>query len=147
MSNPGSEPFIHPVRVYWEDTDAGGVVYHARYLAFLERARSEWMRALGRGQDAMRRGHDGHEPGLVFAVRAMQVDFRLPARLDDALAVSVALRECRRASLVIAQEVRRDGELLLDATVRIASLDAAGFKPRAIPVELHDQLKALEASD
>ena len=147
MSNPGSEPFIHPVRVYWEDTDAGGVVYHARYLAFLERARSEWMRALGRGQDAMRRGHDGHEHGLVFAVRAMQVDFRLPARLDDALAVSVALRECRRASLVIVQEVRRDGELLLDATVRIASLDAAGFKPRAIPVELHDQLKALEASD
>ena len=140
-------PFIHGVRVYWEDTDAGGVVYHARYLAFLERARSEWMRALGRGQDAMRRGHDGHEPGLVFAVRAMQVDFRLPARLDDALAVSVALRECRRASLVIAQEIRRDGELLLDATVRIASLDAAGFKPRAIPVELHDQLKALEASD
>ena len=147
MSNPGSEPFIHPVRVYWEDTDAGGVVYHAQYLAFLERARSEWMRALGRGQDAMRRGHDGHEHGLVFAVRAMQVDFRLPARLDDALAVSVALRECRRASLVIAQEIRRDGELLLDATVRIASLDAAGFKPRAIPVELHDQLKALEASD
>ena len=147
MTNPGSEPFIHPVRVYWEDTDAGGVVYHARYLAFLERARSEWMRALGRGQDAMRRGHDGHEHGLVFAVRAMQVDFRLPARLDDALAVSVALRECRRASLVIAQEIRRDGELLLDATVRIASLDAAGFKPRAIPVELHDQLKALEASD
>ena len=147
MSNPGSEPFIHPVRVYWEDTDAGGVVYHARYLAFLERARSEWMRALGRGQDAMRRGHDGHEHGLVFAVRAMQVDFRLPARLDDALAVSVALRECRRASLVIVQEIRRDGELLLDATVRIASLDAAGFKPRAIPVELHDQLKALEASD
>ena len=95
----------------------------------------------------MRRGHDGHEHGLVFAVRAMQVDFRLPARLDDALAVSVALRECRRASLVIVQEIRRDGELLLDATVRIASLDAAGFKPRAIPVELHDQLKALEASD
>ena len=147
MSNPGSEPFIHPVRVYWEDTDAGGVVYHARYLAFLERARSEWMRALGRGQDAMRRGHDGHEHGLVFAVRAMQVDFRLPARLDDALEVGVVLRECRRASLVIAQEIRRDGELLLDATVRIASLDAAGFKPRAIPVELHDQLKALEASD
>ena len=139
--------FSHPLRVYWEDTDAGGVVYHAQYLAFLERARSEWMRALGRGQDAMRRGHDGHEHGLVFAVRAMQVDFRLPARLDDALAVSVALRECRRASLVIAQEIRRDGELLLDATVRIASLDAAGFKPRAIPVELHDQLKALEASD
>lgn len=133
--------FIHPVRVYWEDTDAGGVVYHAQYLAFLERARSEWMRALGEGQEAMRREH-----GLVFAVRAMQVDFRLPARLDDALEVGVVLRECRRASLVMFQEIRRDGVLLLDATVRIASLDAAGFKPRPIPSALLDELKPLEAS-
>ena len=133
--------FIHPVRVYWEDTDAGGVVYHAQYLAFLERARSEWMRALGEGQEAMRREH-----GLVFAVRAMQVDFRLPARLDDALEVGVVLRECRRASLVMVQEIRRDGVLLLDATVRIASLDAAGFKPRPIPPALLEQLKPLEAN-
>src|SRR3546814_5024211 len=101
--------FSHPIRIYWEDTDAGGVVYHAQYLAFLERARTEWMRALGKGQDAMRREHD-----LVFAVRAMQVDFRLPARLDDALTASVVLRECRRASLVIDQEIRRDGVLLLE---------------------------------
>ncbi|MDQ2702737.1 MAG: tol-pal system-associated acyl-CoA thioesterase [Pseudomonadota bacterium] len=142
MTIPGSEPFIHPVRVYWEDTDAGGVVYHAQYLAFLERARTEWMRALGKGQDAMRREH-----GLVFAVRAMQVDFRLPARLDDALAATVVLRECRRASLVIDQEIRRDGVLLLDAKVRIASLDAAGFKPREIPPALYDELKPLEARD
>lgn len=134
--------FSHPIRVYWEDTDAGGVVYHAQYLAFLERARSEWMRALGKGQEAMRREHD-----LVFAVRAMQVDFRLPARLDDALAVTVALRECRRASLVIAQDIRRDGTLLFDATVRIAALGAGDFRPRAIPAPLYDQLKALEASD
>ena len=133
--------FSHPLRVYWEDTDAGGVVYHAQYLAFLERARSEWMRALGKGQEAMRRGH-----GLVFAVRAMQVDFRLPARLDDALEVGVVLRECRRASLVMFQEIRRDGVLLLDATVRIASLDAAGFKPRPIPPALLEQLKPLEAN-
>ncbi len=134
--------FSHPIRVYWEDTDAGGVVYHAQYLAFLERARSEWMRALGKGQEAMRREHE-----LVFAVRAMQVDFRLPARLDDALAATVALRECRRASLVIAQEIRRDGTLLFDATVRIAALGAGDFRPRAIPAPLYDQLKALEASD
>jgi acyl-CoA thioester hydrolase len=140
------EPFIHPVRVYWEDTDAGGVVYHAQYLAFLERARSEWMRALGQGQEAMRRGRDGHEHGLVFAVRAMQVDFRLPARLDDALEGGVVLRECRRARLVMVQEIRRDGVLLLDATVRIASLDAAGFKPRPIPPALLEQLKPLEAN-
>jgi acyl-CoA thioester hydrolase len=134
-----NQPFIHPVRVYWEDTDAGGVVYHAQYVAFLERARSEWLRALGKGQDALRREHD-----LVFAVRAMRVDFRAPARLDDALAVSAALRECRRASLVFAQEIRRDGALLLDAEVRVAALDATGFRPRPIPEPLFAELKALE---
>src|SRR5690606_20285001 len=78
-------PFSWPTRVYWEDTDAGGVVYHAQYLAFLERARTEWLRALGYGQEPLRVDH-----GLVFAVRAMRIDFRAPARLDDALDVSVA---------------------------------------------------------
>jgi len=131
--------FSFQVRVYWEDTDAGGVVYHAQYLAFLERARSEWLRALGRGQDALRREHD-----LVFAVRAMQVDFRAPARLDDALQVTCALRECRRASLVFAQEVRRDGALLLDATVRVAALKASDFRPCAIPADLLRELQALQ---
>ena len=134
--------FSQPIRVYWEDTDAGGVVYHAQYLAFLERARSEWMRALGDGQDALRREHD-----LVFVVRAMQVDFRKPARLDDVLSATVALRECRGASLVMAQSIRRGEELLLDATVRIASLHAGSFKPRPIPETLHERLKALEARD
>ena len=132
--------FSHPIRVYWEDTDAGGVVYHAQYLAFLERARSEWLRSLGRGQDALRREHD-----LVFAVRAMQVDFRAPARLDDALQVSCVLRECRRASLVFAQEVRRDGDLLLDATVRVAALAGSDFRPRPIPGPLLRELQALQA--
>lgn len=131
--------FSHQIRVYWEDTDAGGVVYHAQYLAFLERARSEWLRALGRGQDALRSEHD-----LVFAVRAMQVDFRAPARLDDALQVTCALRECRRASLVFAQEVRRDGALLLDASVRVAALNASDFRPRAIPEPLLRELQALQ---
>ena len=131
--------FSFPVRVYWEDTDAGGVVYHAQYLAFLERARSEWLRALGRGQDALRREHD-----LVFAVRAMQVDFRAPARLDDALQVGCVLRECRRASLVFAQQVRRDGDLLLDATVRVAALGGSDFRPRPIPESLLRELTALQ---
>ena len=134
--------FSHPVRVYWEDTDAGGVVYHAQYLAFLERARTEWMRANGHGQEALRVGHD-----LVFAVRAMRIDFRLPARLDDALDVSVALTQCRRASLVLAQAIRRDGELLLDAEVRVAALAAGTFRPRAIPHPLHDELNALVEND
>ena len=131
--------FSHSVRIYWEDTDAGGVVYHAQYLAFLERARTEWLRALGYGQALLRVEH-----GLVFAVRAMRIDFRAPARLDDALDVSVALRQCRHASLVIAQDIRRDGRLLLDAEVKVAALDAEGFRPRGIPATLFQQLQSLE---
>jgi acyl-CoA thioester hydrolase len=135
-----AEPvFSWPTRVYWEDTDAGGVVYHAQYLAFLERARTEWLRARGKGQELLRVEHD-----LVFAVRAMRIGFRQPARLDDALDVTVALRQCRRASLVITQSVRRDGVLLLDAEVRVAALNASDFRPRAIPDALYGELKALE---
>src|SRR3546814_20113406 len=100
------------------------------------------MRALGKGQDAMRREHD-----LVFAVRAMQVDFRLPARLDDALPASVVLRECRRASLVIDQEIRRDGVPLPDATVGTRPPAAAGFRPRALPPALYVEPNALEAME
>lgn len=133
--------FSWPTRVYWEDTDAGGVVYHAQYLAFLERARTEWLRARGYGQEQMRDGHD-----LVFAVRAMRIDFRLPARLDDLLQVTVALSECRKASLVIAQQVvREDGTLLVDAEVRVAALRASSFKPVAIPEAVHAELQALES--
>ena len=136
---PVVEPmFSWPTRVYWEDTDAGGVGYHAQYLAFMERARTEWMRAQGRGQMCLREEHD-----LVFAVRAMRIDFRLPARLDDALQVSVALRECRRASLVLVQSIRRGDSLLLDAEVRVAALSASGFKPVPIPQPLFDALNAL----
>ena len=133
-----NQPFIHPVRVYWEDTDAGGVVYHAQYVAFLERARSEWLRALGWSQHALREAHD-----LVFAVRAMEMDFRAPARLDDALQVTCVLRECRRASLVFAQEVRRGDALLLDATVRVAALGGSDFRPKPIPEPLLRELNAL----
>ena len=130
--------FTLPVRIYWEDTDAGGVVYHARYVAFLERARSEWMRANGHGQAALQAA------GVVFAVRAMTLDFLKPARLDDALEVACELAECRRASLVFRQHILRDGERLLASTVRIAALDAAGFRPVPIPPDLHAQLAALE---
>ncbi|MDB6162931.1 MAG: ybgC [Xanthomonadaceae bacterium] len=135
----GERVFSWPTRVYWEDTDAGGVVYHAQYLAFLERARTEWMRGRGNGQERLRSEHD-----LVFAVRAMRIDFRQPARLDDALAVSVSLLRCRRASLVIEQAVHRDGVLLLDAQVRIAALRASDFRPRPIPDDLYESLKLLE---
>ena len=134
--------FSWPTRVYWEDTDAGGVVYHAQYLAFLERARTEWLRARGKGQELLRAEHD-----LVFAVRAMRIDFRNPARLDDALQVTVALRECRRASLVIVQSIRRGDALLLDAEVRVAALSAATFRPKPIPQTLYDELDSLVEND
>ncbi len=134
--------FSSPTRVYWEDTDAGGVVYHAQYVAFLERARTEWLRACGHGQETLRNDHD-----LVFAVRAMQLEFLRPARLDDLLAVSVALRTCKRASVVFAQSIVRGGETLLTAQVRVAALSASGFRPKAVPDALYDQLKALEIPD
>ena len=146
--NPGrithSDPlsFLWPVRVYWEDTDAGGVVYHAQYLAFMERARSEWLRGLGFDQTLLRERDD-----RVFVVRAMDLDFRAPARLDDQLSVSVALLECRGASFVLAQRIERNGALLVEATVKIASLCASTFRPSPIPGFLLSQLHLLpEAS-
>ena len=134
MAEPVS--FRWPARVYWEDTDAGGVVYHARYLAFMERARSEWMRALGWGQELLLARDD-----LVFVVRAMQIDFRAPARLDDQLEVSVDLIECRGASFAVAQQVLRGDAVLIEAKVRIAALAASSFRPRPIPEPLQSELK------
>ena len=135
MSGPSPEPsaaisptFSFPIRVYWEDTDAGGVVYHASYLCFLERGRTEWVRALGISQHAVRARDD-----LVLAVRGMQIDFLRPARLDDELRVTVVLEERRSASFSVAQELFRGDECLVRARVRIASLRASTFKPRPLP--------------
>ncbi len=134
--------FVFPARVYWEDTDAGGVVYHAQYLAFMERARTEWLRARGYGQELLRSEYD-----LVFVVRAMSIDFRKPARLDDALAVSVAVSECRRASVVLRQTIECDGQRLIDAEVRIAALGASDFKPKAIPDALLSLFRSMQVAD
>ena len=105
-------PFSFGIRVYWEDTDAGGVVYHASYLRFLERARTEWLRALGYGQQALRESED-----LVLVVRGMAIDFHKPARLDDELDVSVVLAQRRGASLQITQEITRSNQVLVVASV------------------------------
>ena len=121
-------PFSFPIRVYWEDTDAGGVVYHGSYVRFLERARTEWLRARGIGQQDLRERED-----VVLAIRDMTLDFRRPARLDDQLQVSVELTGRRAASLLIAQQVRRDDQLLVAATVRVACLHACSFTPRPLP--------------
>jgi acyl-CoA thioester hydrolase len=121
------------VRVYWEDTDAGGVVYHAAYLRFIERARSEWLRACGVEQQRLREQH-----GILFVVAEMQVRFRAPARLDDELCAQVTAFTRRSASMSFAQCILRpaDGALLIEADVRAACIDAASYKPRRIPDSL-----------
>ncbi len=127
-------PFLFPVRVYWEDTDAGGVVYYASYLRFLERARSEWLRSLGIDQAGMLR-----DERLQFVVVEAHVHYHLPARFDDMLQVSVRLDELRRASVIMGQEIRRqapDGALLISATIRAACLDSDGLRPRPLPSAL-----------
>lgn len=120
--------FSFPIRIYWEDTDAGGVVYHASYLCFLERSRTEWLRARGIEQHGMREAED-----LVMAVRSLRVDYDAPARLDDVLDARLRLIELRRASFSLAQELWRNGDCLLRAEVKIACLHASTFRPRALP--------------
>jgi acyl-CoA thioester hydrolase len=130
------ETFTFPVRVYWEDTDAGGVVYYASYLRFLERARSEWLRALGIDQARMLR-----EDRLQFVVVEANIRYHRPARYDDELTVTVALEQLRGASVVLAQEIRRGGELLISATVRAACLASDTLKPRPLPKALASPVK------
>lgn len=120
--------FDWPVRVYYEDTDSGGVVYHSNYLNFMERARTEWLRALGFEQDRLRT-----EQHCLFAVHSMQLTFRRPARFNDALLIRSQLKKAAGASMLFEQFIYRGEELLCDATVRIACLDAASFRPKSIP--------------
>lgn len=126
--------FTWPVRVYYEDTDAAGIVYHANYLKFMERARTEWLRARGFEQDALL------AQGLVFAVSRLEIDYVRPARFNDALECVVALAALRRASLALTQSVRRGGEDLARARVEVACIDARALKPRRIPENLIAEL-------
>jgi acyl-CoA thioester hydrolase len=132
---PGTptEPFVWPVRVYYEDTDSGGVVYYANYLRFCERARTEYLRALGFEQDVLAR-----ESGVLFVVSRVIVEYRRPARFNDLLDVTATLRRAGRASLLFDQQILpagtgQDGEALCTAEVRIACVDAADFRPRPMP--------------
>lgn len=129
-------PFRHRLRVYWEDTDAGGVVFYANYLKFFERARTEWLRALGVGQQALR-----ERTGAIFIVAETRVQYRRPARLDDSIEVDVRLREAGRASLLIAQGAWRGDELLADGEIRIGCVDQGTFRPVRIPTEIMDRLR------
>ncbi|MHB1359348.1 MAG: tol-pal system-associated acyl-CoA thioesterase [Rhodocyclaceae bacterium] len=123
------------VRVYYEDTDAGGVVYYANYLKYLERARTELLRGLGFEQRQL-----AGQVGLAFAVRSLSVEYLKPARLDDQLAVATTVESLGRAQVIFAQSVRRADEILLTATVRVACLDLARGKATAMPQSLHQKL-------
>jgi acyl-CoA thioester hydrolase len=122
--------FTWPVRIYWEDTDAGGVVYHASYLRFLERARTEWLRAQGIDQTQVR-----DSLGVVFVVRDLSIEYLAPGRLDDELVIEIETVERRSASMTFAQRILRriDGVVLTRARVRAACVNAADFKPSRIP--------------
>ena len=123
--------FRVPMRIFWEDTDAAGIVFYANYLKFFERARTEWLRSLGFGQEQLRTG-----AGIAFVVSETRLRYRRPARLDDVLDVRVAVVHDGQASLEIAQEARRAGELLADGTIRIGCVELGTFRPCRIPNDI-----------
>lgn len=133
-----SKDFSWPIRVYYEDTDVGGVVYYANYLKFMERARTEWLRALGFEQDRLM-----SEAGLIFVVAGVEVRYRRPARFNDRLKVTVGIEEIGRSTVAFRQAVLRDGddgEILCEGIVRAACVDVDTLRPRSLPTELLAEL-------
>lgn len=128
-SQPGTEiGFTWPIRVYYEDTDAGGIVFYANYLKFFERARTEWLRACGIDQRRL-----ADETGTMFIVRSTALDYRAPARLDDLVTVISRIERLGRASVDFAQEAWRDGTLLATGDIRVGCVERTAFRPVAIP--------------
>src|SRR3972149_2146747 len=127
--------FSWPVRVYYEDIDAGGVVYYANYLKFFERARTEWLRSFGLNQDKL-----AQEAGLIFVVRRALLDFARPARLDDMLEVTVEPMKVARVYADLVQEARCGAQVLARAEIRVACLNQRASKPAALPQLLRDKL-------
>jgi len=129
--------FDFPQRVYFEDTDAGGVVYHAQYVKFLERARTEWLRYLGFSNSELERKYK-----MLFIVAEIAIEFVRPARLDDSVNISVAVENLGRVRCTFHQEIRRGEELLVKARVLVASVSADGFKPIEIPADVRKKMEA-----
>ena len=128
MPRSMSPEFAYRVRVYWEDTDAAGIVYYANYLRFFERARTEWLRRAGWGQRALR-----DECGVVFVVTEASVRYLAPARVDDELDITVELAEAPRACVVLRQAVRCGARTLAEGRIVLACVDAGTLRPRRIP--------------
>lgn len=126
-----------PIRVYYEDTDAGGVVYHANYLGFFERARTEYLRQLGFSQQKLL------EKQFAFVVKKMEIDYKIPARLDDLLSVETEILALKKASIQFRQKLWRNEQCLSEANVIVASVDLAKMKPIAIPKDIYLSLQAV----
>lgn len=140
-SEPAHAPdFIWPVRVYYEDTDAAGVVFYANYLKFMERARTEWLRSLGFEQTTLM-----HEHNVVFVVRSLAVEYLRPAVFNDALEITVTLTGTRGSLLEISQAVRRGQHVLVSGDVRVACVNTQSFKPVRIPPAILDKLATRKA--
>ncbi len=131
-----SKQFIWPIRVYYEDTDAGGVVFYANYLKFFERARTEMLRAMGYEQDELIVNE-----GIIFVVRSVQVDYLSQARFNELLQVSSEVITAKKASLTFEQVITRGDEVLCKSIIRIACLDAVSMRPKVIPENLLELLK------
>jgi len=124
-------PFRVALRVYWEDTDAAGIVFYANYLKFFERARTEWLRSFGLEQERLRA-----ETGIAFVVTETSLRYFVPARLDDIIEVSVHVERLGQASLIVTQQAQREDHLLAEGTIRVGCVDLGTFRPRRIPDEI-----------
>ncbi len=138
MSNPSSADFHFPIRVYYEDTDAGGVVYYANYLKFFERARTEWLRMLGFGQHEL-----AERTQCLFVVRGLDMQYRRPARLDDSLHIRSRIARVGRASIDFSQLCERENELLASGQVQVGCVNRTTMRPAALPSDLAQALSAL----
>lgn len=132
-----SKIFSWPVRVYFQDTDAGGVVYHASYVNFMERSRTEWLRSFGYSNAGLMK-----ELGVMFVVRKLELSYLKPAQLDDMLTVTTQIKEIGRSRVNVLQTVQRDGEILSEAEVHLVCVSAAEFKPVSVPDVLRKQWKS-----
>jgi len=131
-----SKVFALPVRVYFQDTDAGGVVYHASYVNFMERARTEWLRTHGYSNAGLMK-----EFGVIFVVRTLKLDYFKPALLDDLLNVTAQIKDIGRSRLVLLQSVLRGDELLTEGEIHLVCVSLEGFKPVSVPEVLRKQWK------
>jgi acyl-CoA thioester hydrolase len=138
MANDMPSVFTWPVRVYYEDTDAGGIVFYANYLKFFERARTEWLRAAGVGQQELL-----EREGAVFVVKSASLDYHAPARLDDQLQLTLTIEKLGRASVQFVQQAWRGEQLLTSASVKVGCVDAETLRPRSLPDDTAVKMRAV----